>query len=249
MTPRVDRAARRCRSPRTRWEALPGLTDAGGSGDVGEPPAGAGTLVAKQAIAITEDRQVEIRESVVVKVPPRNPLDERRDVEPELRGDVGIRSVSVVAVELAWDVCATPPLVADEEVEPAVAVDVDERRRNAPPAIPDARLGGDVGKRGALRARTYTIVAPQLVGTEVGEVEIRPAVIVVIPGRHAHAVARRLDPALRGHVGETDRPGTTLDDEIVAKKPIMVLPGGLASAQHMTLDEVDVEITVLVVIK
>ena len=73
-------------------------------------------------------------------------------IQPVRLRAIAVRRAVVVlpghrqAVDVAVD--AVEQVVADEEIEPAVAVVVDERRRHAPAVgIADAGLRGDVGER------------------------------------------------------------------------------------------------------
>ena len=87
-------------------------------------------------------------------------------------------------------------VVGDEQVEPAVAVVVGERRTGRPSRIADARLRGDV------RERAVAVVAIQPVRAEAGDVQIVPAVVVEVGGDGAHAPPGVADARLVGDVDE-----------------------------------------------
>src|SRR5438445_13322800 len=75
--------------------------------------------------------------------------------------------------------------VGDEDVEPAVVVEIEESAAEAeyiPCRNRDARLSADLGEK------AFAIVVPDVVRgkLEIGDVEIKVAVIVVVAQRHAH---------------------------------------------------------------
>jgi hypothetical protein len=86
-------------------------------------------------------------------------------------------------------------VVADVEVEVAVAVDVGGRRAGGPVvrrALQPGVLGGHVGEAPA-------VVAEELVGAEVRDQQVLVAVAVVVEGQRAEAVAARDEPASAAH--------------------------------------------------
>ena len=72
-------------------------------------------------------RQIEIEPTVVVDITPRDTFDETRRGDTGQRGNIRERPVAVVAIELAGMCVAVGGLVADEQVEPAVIVEVSPR--------------------------------------------------------------------------------------------------------------------------
>ena len=107
-------------------------------------------------------------------------------------------------------------VIADEEIEQTVAIDVHERCGHAP-------RRGIVRPRGLrhVRERAVPVVVEHLVAAEAGQVEIDPAVVVDVAGGHAHAVAPRLDAALLRHISEAKDSGSVrLHLEVVAIQPI-----------------------------
>jgi hypothetical protein len=90
-------------------------------------------------------------------------------------------------------------VVADEQVEPPVAIDVDERRRHAPPVIGRAALAGHVGE-GAV-----ALVLEQLVRAERRDVQIDAPVVVVVASGGAHPVGAHVDAARVRHIRELER--------------------------------------------
>src|SRR6516162_2291904 len=89
-------------------------------------------------------------------------------------------------------------IVADEEIEPAIAVKIDEGGTAAPPENVGAALRSDIGE-GAI-----AVVAPQLIVAEIGDVEIDPAIVVKVAGGDAHSVAEGADATLLGDIGELE---------------------------------------------
>src|SRR5439155_18134030 len=78
-------------------------------------------------------------------------------------------------------------VAGDNQVEPAVAVVVEERRRHAPAAARDLCSGGDVLKVAG------TVVPVQRIAVVAGDVQIGEPVVVVVAHGRAHAVAAGAD--------------------------------------------------------
>ncbi len=144
-------------------------------------------------------------------------------------------------------------VVADEEVEPAVAVVVEERRGGAEPAVFRPRRRGDVAER------PVAVVVQQMVRPQVSQVDIHPPVVVVVAGGDADAVAGGADAGPLGDVDEADRAGAVGPDlEIVAIEAVGERRGvgrrkdepvtGRA-VERIPLAEVDVEVAVVVVVE
>ena len=156
-----------------------------------------------------------------------------------------------VAPDVSRD--AVIQVVSDEEVQPSVSIDVHEGRRDAPSGARGATLLRHVGER------AVTVVAEQLVRSEVGDVEIDAAIVVEIAGRHAHAISARVDPAPGGHVGESQRAAAVgVNLQIVPKQAASQRRGITRReqrigerlfSQHLSLDDEDVEVAVVVVVE
>ena len=141
-------------------------------------------------------------------------------------------------------------VVADVQIEPAVAVEVGERRRHAPPGVSGARLAGDVGEG------PVAVVAEQLVRSEGGAVEVDPTVVVEVARRDAHAVRAPVEPAALGDVREAQGPAAVamhLEVVPVQAVPRRTGPGRdgvrverTAWAGRTALYDVDIEIAVVV---
>ena len=87
--------------------------------------------------------------------------------------------------------------VHDEEVEPAVVVEVEGLGADGAPGGAAEHLLGDVGE-GAV-----AVVAVELAAAEhVGDEQVELAVVVVVEDGHVAAPAQPLQAGLLGHVGE-----------------------------------------------
>ena len=139
------------------------------------------------------------------------------------------------------------------DIDPAVAVEVHERRGHAPRALARAGTCGDV-RKGAV-----PVVAKHRVWPEPGDVHIHPPVVVLVAGGNAHAVSPRVDPALVCHVCEAQCSRAVLvNPQVVSVQPIS--QGQRASGrkrglvqrvgtEHLCLNQVYVEIAVVVVVQ
>ena len=106
-------------------------------------------------------------------------------------------------------------VTADKEVEPAVAVEIDERGARIPPRIVDT------GRLDDLLEGAVAPVPPQLVGAEVGEENIDPAVVVVVRHRDADTITVGSDSGRLGHIGEGKNSGAIWrDHQVVAVQTI-----------------------------
>src|SRR6185295_729069 len=116
----------------------------------------------------------------------------------------------------------------------------------APTGIVHPRLGRYI------RESTVAIVVPELVGAEVGEIEIHPPVVVVVAGGRSHAVARGPDAARLGHVDEA-RHGTLSfgTDQVVPEQPAPPRRSriGRAWLERVSLHHEGVEIAIAVIVE
>ena len=131
-----------------------------------------------------------------------------------------------------------------EQIEPPVAVVVEERRARAP--------GGNVGPLAAVTS--VNVPSPRLrnmrLAAEEGHVEIDPAVVVDVAGGGAHAVADDGETAALGHVGEPQSP-IAVQPEIVAIQPASrrTTSRACAGRQRRSLNREHIEIAVVVVVE
>ena len=230
-------------------------------------------LIDPQLVRLAIVRDVDVRPPIGIEVGGHHP--ERRTVVTghlRLGGDVDKRPVPTIAIQPvrngrvalrhaivpfagAGEARALFPdgvvdVVGDIQVEPPVPVDVDERRRHAPPGIARACLVGDVGKG------PVTVVAEQLVRPEPGTIHVDPAVVIDVTRRHPDAVGAHPETAPLGHVRETQGAGPVgVHLEVVPVQTIRQRPGvgreqgvveRLAGAEHLALDDVDVEVAIVV---
>ena len=139
---------------------------------------------------------------------------------------------------------AVVDVVDDVEIEIAVAVVVEEAGTDRPAlSAADARPGGDI-LEGAIAA-----VAPQLVGAEVGEEDVDMAVAVDVTGRDAHAVAGGVQAARCRDVGETQL--ALAVRQLVAVETVgpEVVAALRRSSDRRTLNQVEIEVAVVVVVE
>jgi len=103
-------------------------------------------------------------------------------------------------------------VIADIEVERAVAVEIEEKGRHAPIGVIRARRRSDVLES------PVTEPAQQLVASQAGDVEVSFAVGVEIAGGHTHAVAAGAETRFGRDVDESRH--ATFPLTLVAKKAI-----------------------------
>ena len=134
-------------------------------------------------------------------------------------------------------------VVGHVEIEPAVAVIVDKGRRDTPAGIAGAGDGGGV------REGAVAVVAIEPVGAEVGDIEVGPAVVVVVAGGDAHAVAAGADAAGRGDVDKA-RPSAAVGPhlQVVAVQPVdrSIRRCRADRVESTALHQVDIQIAVTV---
>ena len=85
-------------------------------------------------------------------------------------------------------------ILADEQVEATIAIDVDKSCGSTPIALDQARLLTDIGK-GAV-----ALIAPQARVPIAGDNDILIAIIVIIRRCHPHAIQRLIETALLRHI-------------------------------------------------
>src|SRR5207247_950076 len=136
--------------------------------------------------------------------------------------------------------------------QPSVAIEIEEGSAYTPGQVFRPRDLRDI------RERPVTIVAPQLTATEICDVQVHPPVIVEITRCDSHPIAIRVDAALLCDIRELQCPSAVaIDPSIVSvqsalqwKRTSGQKPGicqGLARAQHRSLDNENVQITIIIV--
>ena len=183
-------------------------------------------VVEEVADRVVGDREVGPAVLVIVQRHDAQPLARRpagdgiRDLDPGSSRDVGERPVALVAIEpivgaeevergpvgasqageakvdLEIDGPGPAHIVHHEEVEVTVAVIVEEGGAAAPGVV-----AADPGVVGDVRERPPTLRSSRL-RSESGEVDVLPAVAVIVPHRHAHAVEVQVQASRLGDVGE-----------------------------------------------
>ena len=121
-------------------------------------------------------------------------------------------------------------IVDHEQIQVPVQIQIEEQRRRSPTGI------GDTGRLGDVFELTGAVVSQQRIGAEIRHVEIDIAVIVVVTGRHPHAIPR---------VGGTAAAGDFLETSVTDVLKQLVA-GRIVGKQLAALNQVNVEIAVIV---
>ena len=233
-------------------------------------------LVHPQDVFATVVGYVKIDPAVVVEVGGRHAKRRTEGTSGErCRRHVGERTVSVVVKQpiALWTVHGRraviaaagqagallirlhvpDDIIADVQVQPTIAVVVNERRRDAPSRDVSATLLRYVGKR------PIAVIAKELVPSEIRHVQIDTAIVVEIRCGDTHAVPVRVDAALPGDVCEVQRTRPVrFHDEVIPEQPPPERQrnrwdGCIAQrpsfAEHPSLHEEDIEVAVVVVVE
>ncbi len=118
-------------------------------------------------------------------------------------------------------------VVDDDQVEPAVAVEIEEGRRRGPERIIEARLAGD------FEESPLALVEEEPRGTEFGQQQIGQPVVVDVSDGDPHAEASHVEPATGRDVAEGAvgflveelifaRPGSAVVNEIDVELPVAI---------------------------
>ena len=145
-------------------------------------------------------------------------------------------------------------VVAHVEVQPAVPVIVQESRADTPTRVIRAGCPGHIVKG------SIPVVSKQLVGPEIGQVEVGPTIIVEVSRCHAHPVPWCPDPTSLRHVGKV-QPATAgfVRPQVVSVEPVDQRFGlgrgedrigkSFPRSEHAALNQIEVEIPVVVIIE
>ena len=144
-----------------------------------------------------------------------------------------VELAELALAELGQGVEPHVDVVGHEQVEPAVAVVVGERRAGRPSRIPNARLLRDI------RKRAVAVVAIQPVRAVAGDVQVLPAVVVEVGGDDTHAPTRIAHTCLVRGVDE--RAVAPVTPQLAARAPRVA-----RGRDRGRVDEVHVEQAVLV---
>ncbi len=184
--------------------------------------------------------------------------------DPGLPGDIGEGPVAVVVIqdvhrarETVWPAhhrqaaegagrvrVATPrdlgrvegDVVDDVQIEQAVVVVIQESGAGAVAVVIDPRLVAHVGEC------SVAVVAIQMVGAPGSDVQIGIAVVVVVGGRGPETPERGGDPRGGGHLAEFPVPFVAVEigERLLAR---------LDPLDHRTVGDIDVEISVAIVVE
>ena len=144
-------------------------------------------------------------------------------------------------------------IIADVQVQPSIAVVVEERRGDAPSRDVSAALFRYVGER------SIAVITKQLVAPEIRDVQVDAAIVVEIGCGDTHAVPAGIDSALFGDVGEIERARSVrVHHQVISEQaPFEGHRGGwdgrlaqcLSLAEHLSLHEEDIEVAIIVVVQ
>ena len=151
----------------------------------------------------------------------------------------------MLAVEAAKDISFERPLhvVADEEIEKAVAVVVEPKGGGAE-AFPLA----EPGRIGDINERSFSCVTEEAVLTNTRDEDIGISVVVVVADSNAHAVELDIKAGSRGYIGEgavaivvkeakraagflVARPVRTIDEQNVLPAVAIIVEKGASGAE------------------
>ena len=145
-----------------------------------------GGLMIEIVVHVAGHKQIEPPVAIVVS-PGRavRPVPQR---DTGLFGNIAKRPVVIVVVE------AVLAEVADEDIGPAVVVVVADCCAESPAVVGYACFRGDIGKRTVVVVveqgcmRWLSLSAHSIVGRAVDEVDIEPAIVVVVDETHARSI-------------------------------------------------------------
>ena len=178
----------------------------------------AGAAVHPELVRVGVVGNVDVGQSVLVQVrggdPQAGVFDQRDAGRPAALDETRPAPVPVEDIGLALELLRTavvhPPaldlalprlvpldVAGDVEVEPAVEIRVEEHRRGRPAGRRHAERGRRVDEAAA------ALVPVEHVGAQIRDVQVEVAVVVDVADRGAHAVARVVEPRIRGRVRET----------------------------------------------
>src|SRR6266571_3267353 len=141
-------------------------------------------------------------------------------------------------------------IVRHEKIEAPVTVIINPCGACAPTRVIYPRVHGDV------RESTVTVVVVEDVVSEVCDVQILEAVVIVVPDSDSHSVAHMPDSGFLSDVHELELSGLAqqVTEEPVAGLPVqrrrkLRLTGILSRVEHRALHHIDVQVPVIVVIE
>ena len=135
----------------------------------------------------------------------------------------------------------------DEQVEPAVSIEVEEGTRDTPSGMTRAALSRTVSER------SLAVVVQQAVPLEKRDVEVDAPVVVIVPCGDTHAVPGKGDTAGLRDVRESQGArAVRVNLEVVSKEPaapVRVSTGRSGLAQILALDKKHIQISIAVTVE
>jgi hypothetical protein len=127
-------------------------------------------------------------------------------------------------------------VIGDKEIEIAILVEIGKRAPSTPERRTHARCGGDIGER------AVAAIVVQHVRPEARDVQIDPAIVVVVAGAGTHSVPALADTGATGHVLERSIAA-------VVKQAMLRLPGDRWIGDRSTIDEKEIDPAIVVVVE
>ena len=159
--------------------------------------------------------EVHVQPAVIVQVAKVSTHGEHGAVQVQGGGHVGKGAVVVVAVqvghfgigsvaclEVSNILHGAGRVAGGEDVGPAVVVEVEEPRGKGVVGVAQAGLPGHVGERPMRGVRTAVVAVQAVLAFADGDVDVRPAVVVVVPPCNAFDEALLGKPGLACNVGK-----------------------------------------------
>src|ERR1035441_5364227 len=133
-------------------------------------------------------------------------------------------------------------VVENEQIEVAVVIVVHPAGSRAPHLLPFVTSPGNPGLLRDVGKRSIAIVVVEMVAGYTGDIDILPAVVVVIAYRLPHIVAIAGDTRLVGDIGESAV-------MIIVKQTVLVLVGFFPERwKGGAIGEIDIQVAVVVVV-
>src|SRR5450432_2406512 len=132
----------------------------------------------------------------------------------------------------------------NDQNQQTVVIQIDPCGAGGPSAAPRARRCRHV------RERAVSVVVIETVASVCGDVKVFKAIVVIVPHRDTHAVARPLQPGLCGHIFEIAI-GLLVKQAVPGSRSALLgyIAAGLRVGNWRAVDEEDIEATVVIVIE
>ena len=214
-------------------------------------------LVHLVRVGVVGDVQVEVTVAIEIGEDGSQPVPEPRRLDAGVHPDLPERDATLVArpvgdeeevanarirvrepLRRSLDRSVEVGIARDEQVRPAVAVHVADRRSGVPPEIVDP------GGLGALGERTVAVVPEERTRARRRDIQVRPTVEVEICSDAPVAPNCEVGAGTRAHVRE--RPVHVVE-QAAAREAALLLPA-IRLALGVGIDDVEVEPAVVVVV-